>query len=58
MSYYNTCPDCGAHLDPGEACDCVKEDELQEFISLIKRLTPEELTNYLQQVRELVDSNV
>lgn len=22
MSYYNTCPDCGAHLDPGERCDC------------------------------------
>ena len=23
MSYYRTCPHCGAHLDPGEACtDC------------------------------------
>lgn len=22
MSYYKTCPHCGAHLDPGEACDC------------------------------------
>lgn len=20
--YYNTCPDCGAALDPGERCDC------------------------------------
>ncbi len=20
--YYNTCPDCGANLDPGEQCDC------------------------------------
>ena len=20
-----TCPDCGAHLDPGEKCDCRKE---------------------------------
>ena len=19
---YRTCPHCGAHLDPGEACDC------------------------------------
>ena len=19
---YNTCPYCGAHLDPGERCDC------------------------------------
>lgn len=22
MSYYRTCPGCGAHLDPGERCDC------------------------------------
>lgn len=22
MSYYKTCPHCGAHLDPGETCDC------------------------------------
>ena len=22
MSYYKTCPHCGAHLDPGEVCDC------------------------------------
>ena len=20
--YYKTCPNCGAHLDPGEICDC------------------------------------
>lgn len=25
MSYYRTCPDCGATLDPGEQCDCIKE---------------------------------
>lgn len=23
MSYYNTCPHCGANLDPGEACNCI-----------------------------------
>lgn len=22
MSYWRTCPICGAHLDPGEPCDC------------------------------------
>lgn len=22
MSYYRVCPHCGAHLDPGESCDC------------------------------------
>lgn len=23
--YYKTCPHCGAHLDPGESCDCKRE---------------------------------
>lgn len=22
VSYYRTCPHCGANLDPGESCDC------------------------------------
>lgn len=22
MAYFYTCPACGAHLDPGERCDC------------------------------------
>lgn len=28
-TYYRTCPDCGANLDPGEQCDCQtgKKDE-------------------------------
>ena len=24
---YRTCPDCGAHLDPGEICDCSRKAE-------------------------------
>lgn len=27
MPYYKTCPECGAHLDPCEKCDCQEEDE-------------------------------
>lgn len=27
MPYYNTCPYCGAHLDPGERCDCQDKPE-------------------------------
>lgn len=23
--YYKICQNCGAHLDPGEKCDCEKE---------------------------------
>lgn len=26
MSYYTTCPDCGANLDPGEICDCGQKE--------------------------------
>lgn len=22
QTYYDICPECGAHLDPGERCDC------------------------------------
>ena len=27
MAYYNECPRCGAHLDPGEHCDCQANKE-------------------------------
>lgn len=27
MSYYHTCPICGANLDPGERCDCEREED-------------------------------
>lgn len=33
MPYYNICPHCGSHLDPGERCDCqnkVQEPKRQE----------------------------
>lgn len=23
MGIYKICPHCGAHLDPGETCDCI-----------------------------------
>lgn len=25
--YYKTCPNCGAHLDPGEICDCSEKEK-------------------------------
>ena len=25
--YYDICPYCGAHLDPGEQCDCMKDKQ-------------------------------
>lgn len=27
---YKTCPDCGAHLDAGERCDCGGRAETQK----------------------------
>ncbi len=32
MPMYKTCPYCGAHLDPGEKCDCQdRESKLPEI---------------------------
>lgn len=27
MAYFNTCPMCGAHLDPGERCTCSEAED-------------------------------
>lgn len=35
--YYNRCERCGAYLDPGERCDCERE-ERQERENLEKRI--------------------
>lgn len=51
MSYYRTCPLCGAHLDPGESCDCVE----REIISLSHKLTKDERIAYLERLRKVVN---
>ena len=33
MSYYRTCPLCGAALDPGEKCDCQRYDRINPYES-------------------------
>lgn len=36
MSYFKVCPHCGAHLDPGEVCDCgAAQDNNQRFNQLL-----------------------
>lgn len=30
MAYYDVCPNCGSHLDPGEKCDCKEETEREK----------------------------
>lgn len=37
MSYYRTCPHCGANLDPGERCDCQAPSKSQTFGILDKK---------------------
>ena len=52
-AYYETCPYCGANLDPGEKCDCRQEESasagrddcpphptaLKNIISILARVT-------------------
>lgn len=36
--YYNVCPNCGAHLDPSEKCDCMTmTDAAREAANAYKR---------------------
>lgn len=47
MNYYRTCPHCGAHLDPGEKCDC--------FESKYARLTPENKRKVDEEIDRMVE---
>ena len=48
MSYYNVCPRCGSHLDPGELCDCKEETECRsesaDSIAVRNGYRPEKIT--------------
>lgn len=38
MAFYKICPRCGAHLDPGEPCDCEEaaareREEVEELLA-------------------------
>ena len=50
MSYYRTCPHCGAHLDSGEQCDCIP--------SMYARLSPENRTKIDAFVHSLVQKQL
>lgn len=48
MSYYRECPNCGAHLDPGEHCDCEGKPSMESKrspVAKIKRHTTTDLFN-------------
>lgn len=48
MSKVYTIEVCGAHLDPGEVCDC-REGLLQQAYDLLVRLTPEQLDQLMEE---------
>ena len=66
MLYYKTCPYCGAHLDPGEQCDCKKAKEekptITDFIphgkeNAITRAELCSITNLQDRpIRELIET--
>ena len=40
---YHTCPVCGSSLDPGEACDCQREDpRMSNVPRLAGKVEPQE----------------
>lgn len=45
MSYYRTCPDCGAALDPGERCDCQEPCTNREGSQRAQRKTAADAAN-------------
>lgn len=56
MSYYNTCPKCGANLDPGEPCDCTKEVRKREdlYRSVTKETSQTGQLSFSLNSREVV----
>ena len=49
MSYYKTCPLCGATLDPGEVCTCSKGKPMRE-------LSPEECREQISAEAAAIES--
>lgn len=59
QTYYHTCPECGANLDPGEQCDCQQEKQeyqdnlvsdvlkLREYVKKLDDKQREVLRNYI-----------
>jgi len=57
MSYYHTCPGCGAALDPGEECsDC--NQNIEEDREMKKGVTKQELVKSLEETLKLTREEV
>jgi hypothetical protein len=53
--YYQTCPTCGAHLDPGERCTCTMDlaARKQALAQEIKGLTEPQAQWVLAQIKTM-----
>jgi hypothetical protein len=49
--YYHTCPQCGAHLDPGERCTCTLEARKLALMQEIRGLTQPQARWVLAQIK-------
>lgn len=65
MSFYRTCPLCGAHLDPGESCDCTVAQVCTEaraafperFTGRTDREIVNEIAGVVSRYRQLTPEN-
>ena len=49
MAKFYPCPDCGAHLDHGERCDCKKENAADGRTSEQRQEVKKYLFNYIKK---------
>ena len=57
MAYYNTCPNCGSNLDPGEQCDCQGIADRAQIGHNFHGLTKEEYTFFFNAMSEFRKTN-
>ena len=50
--YYRICPDCGAHLDSGERCECRQEYARKELIAAVLQMPDGECAALLEMWRQ------
>ena len=62
MSYYKTCPHCGANLDPGEVCDCtltqVCAEARETFPERFTGKTDREVVAEIEQIDKAVSASI
>ena len=52
MTYYKTCSSCLANLDPGERCDCEREEE--EISSFYKKISKQKCFTFCKMDADVV----